>query len=251
MRKFIILFIVLFSFSQESMAREYLTNLENDNTGLLNEELRRMDSNYFRNKADITTNTVAVAALDGTNVGSEAEVFKERSGTDFVHRTIKAGSGITITENTNDIEISSSKIAFSAYTNADSGAISNQTKLVFITEEIDTGSDYVVADSKFITEEAGTYCFMVNLVVKVTVISGPPSSFKIYLFKNNASVAVSNTFVDHLAVNDEMFFSFQKLLTLAADDYIEVYADTGSATVQILRVGDGSKASRFEGFKVT
>jgi len=40
-----------------------------------------------------------------SNVGAEKEVFKQKTGVDLEFRTLKAGSGITLTENTNDIEI--------------------------------------------------------------------------------------------------------------------------------------------------
>ena len=40
-----------------------------------------------------------------SNVGAGADVFKQKSGVDLEFRTITAGTGITVTENTNEVEI--------------------------------------------------------------------------------------------------------------------------------------------------
>lgn len=44
----------------------------------------------------------------GINVGTGAEIYKEVSGSNFVLKTLVAGSNVTITENTNEIIINSS-----------------------------------------------------------------------------------------------------------------------------------------------
>ena len=56
--------------------------------------------------------TIAAAsageANTASNVGGEKEVFKAKSGVDLQFRTIKAGSGITLTQNVSDITVAAS-----------------------------------------------------------------------------------------------------------------------------------------------
>lgn len=59
------------------------------------------------------TDTVTIASAapgetnTGSNVGGGAEVFKTKTGVDFVHRTLVAGTDVTVTQGTNTITIAS------------------------------------------------------------------------------------------------------------------------------------------------
>lgn len=52
----------------------------------------------------------SVSGADGESVGDGYDVFKEVSGTTLRFRTVTGGTGITIAENTNDIEVSISSL---------------------------------------------------------------------------------------------------------------------------------------------
>lgn len=51
-----------------------------------------------------------------SNIGGENELFKQKVSTDLEFRTLKEGTGITITQNTNDLEISASGIGLPSAT---------------------------------------------------------------------------------------------------------------------------------------
>lgn len=77
-------------------------SLANDGTG---DDLREAFIKVNQNFAELDTRTEATTA---TNVGtSGANVFKELVGSELQFRKITGGNAITVTENTNEIEISS------------------------------------------------------------------------------------------------------------------------------------------------
>ena len=62
--------------------------------------------NAIRDKIESLSGSFGEANT-ASNVGGEKEVFKTKTGVDLVFRTLKAGSNITMTQNTNDITIDS------------------------------------------------------------------------------------------------------------------------------------------------
>ena len=77
-------------------------SLANDGTG---DDLREAFIKVNQNFAELDTRTEATTA---TNVGTTgADVFKELVGSELQFRKITGGNAITVTQNTNEIEISS------------------------------------------------------------------------------------------------------------------------------------------------
>ena len=68
--------------------------------GLADNDILRYDSgtSQWVNEPDTSAQTAS-------SVGGEAEVFKQKTGSDLEFRTVKAGTGITVTQNTDDVEI--------------------------------------------------------------------------------------------------------------------------------------------------
>lgn len=58
------------------------------------------------NFAELVSGTGFGESNTGTNTGSGSKVYKQKSGVTFEFRTLTGGSNVTVTENSNDIEIS-------------------------------------------------------------------------------------------------------------------------------------------------
>lgn len=68
----------------------------------------------------------------GSNLGTGAKVFKQKTGLDFEHRTIKAGADITVTEGTNEITI--------AYTGSSTPSLSSVAPAFMVQQKRLAGS---------------------------------------------------------------------------------------------------------------
>ena len=96
----------------------------------------------------VTVNPISGEANTGTNVGTGAEVYKSMSGTALQHRTLVAGTGINITENTDEIEIESTASGFYdgfAVCTADESVTGNTlTDSAYLTVSLDATSTYLI-----------------------------------------------------------------------------------------------------------
>lgn len=113
-------------------------------------------------KLDTFTNFQASSgeANTGTNVGSGSEVYKSMSGTALQFRTLTEGTGITLTENTNDIEIAVDSGGFydgSVVVSVDESVTGNTlTDSTYLTVSLDATSTYLIRAVLYLDDNASS-----------------------------------------------------------------------------------------------
>lgn len=116
-----------------------------------------------QNANDVTIDASAAGeANTASNVGGEKEVFKQKVGVDLQFRTLKAGTNVTLTQNTNDVTINASasgsttKMSVVAFNTASFGIPNNAvTKVIFNIVDFDPNSMYNATTGEF-TIPSGT-----------------------------------------------------------------------------------------------
>lgn len=116
-------------------------------------------------------------ANTASNVGGEAEVFKEKSGVDLVFRTLKEGTNITITQNANDVTIAAAAGSGEANTASNVGGGSGVFKQK-------TG-----VDLEFKSIVAGTNVTVTGNTNDVTIASRTWSTYDTYANRPAAGTA--------------------------------------------------------------
>lgn len=97
-----------------------------------NTEFEFINSVTSNVQTQINTIATSVGNITGSNVGTgEGNVFKQRSGDTLQFKTIKAGSGITVTDNTDDITIASTGGASANTALSNLASVNINTDLIF------------------------------------------------------------------------------------------------------------------------
>ena len=158
-----------------------------------------------------TTNIEPIADNGTVTLGSSGDTFTIPSGVTMVNNGTQTGFGGANTP------------SFLAYKNSDQGSISanTATKITYTTELYDT--DNTFASSRFTPGVVGKYYVFAFIYLASTADGNNP---EILFYKNGG--AVSTEFQVPGATKN-IPFSSSTMVELDADDYIEVYARTGTS----------------------
>jgi len=142
--------------------------------------------------------------------------------------------------------------AFSAYASATQNGLTSGSyvKIVFGTELLDTDNTFATNRFTVPTGGAGTYHFSSNLVLQATNGVSELIQANGAFYKNGSIYAQTGRFDGRNAgYSRETALNGSLTVTLAEDDYIEVYGlvVTGSGTGE---VNYGDKSARFSGYKI-
>lgn len=135
---------------------------------------------------------------------------------------------------------------FSAYKTTNQSA-SNDQKILFDTENFDTGSNYDSAtNSRFTAPVAGYYQFHTQLYV-----SSATTSTQVMFKKNGSTIAYGDA--QSSTNSSDVIVSGNLFIQLAANDYIEVFIFLGGGATRTIQgtAGVANIPTRFEGYLVS
>jgi hypothetical protein len=136
---------------------------------------------------------------------------------------------------------------FSAYLAGAQNVGTGATKVLFDTENFDTGNNFDITTNKgrFTAPVAGFYQFNTNVS---TTTAGSGTNIAVYFYKNGSPIVLGANIP--AAAGNNPGTSLSTLLSLNAADYVEVYIATGAAA-KALDTGAGASANTFSGFLVS
>ena len=155
--------------------------------------------------------------------------------------TITIPSGATITNNGTQTGFGGTNTSlFKAYYTGNGSISANTvTKIVFNNEYFDSNNVYDTSAGKFTAPEAATYYFQTQFYVGTAL-----STLQVRLYKNGSLLEIIG-----FSGSGAGAVTGSTILSLAQNDYIEIYARSTDGNTIYGNTGSG-ELTRFEGFKL-
>ena len=204
--------------------------------------------------AQVDTTAIANNAVDGTKIAMGSDAAGDvlyYNGTDYIRlpkgsagQILQINSGATAPEWVTRLATAS---AFRVHKNGTDQSISGTSpvKLTWSTALFDEGSEFSLANERFVATNAGTYFFHASLREKTA--SGDDDD--IYIYKNGSVysgystyMATGGSFLDSIPS-----LSVSCLMELGATEYAEVFYRTETTNVDI---EGGAANTWFEGYRI-
>ena len=204
--------------------------------------------------AQIDTTAIANNAVDGTKIAMGSDAAGDvlyYNGTDYIRlpkgsagQILQINSGATAPEWVTRLATAS---AFRVHKNGTDQSISGTSavKLTWSTKLFDKGTEFSLANERFVATNAGTYFFHASL--RETATSGDDDD--IYIYKNGSIYSAYSTYqtTGGSFLTSTPSLAVSCLMELGAAEYAEVFYKTEAANVDI---SGGVSNTWFEGYRI-
>jgi len=204
--------------------------------------------------AQIDTTAIANNAVDGTKIAMGSDAAGDvlyYNGTDYIRlpkgsagQILQINSGATAPEWVTRLATAS---AFRVHKNGTDQSISGTSavKLTWSTKLFDKGTEFSLANERFVATNAGTYFFHASL--RETATSGDDDD--IYIYKNGSIYSAYSTYqtTGGSFLTSTPSLAVSCLMELGAAEYAEVFYRTETTNVDI---SGGATNTWFEGYRI-
>ena len=204
--------------------------------------------------AQVDTTAIANNAVDGTKIAMGSDAAGDvlyYNGTDYIRlpkgsagQILQINSGATAPEWVTRLATGS---AFRVHKDGTAQSISGTSpvKLTWSTKLFDKGTEFSLANERFVATNAGIYFFHASLREAAT--SGDDDD--IFIYKNGSPYSVYSTMqtTGGSFLTSQPSLAVSCLMELGAAEYAEVFYKTEAANVDI---GGGASNTWFEGYRI-
>jgi len=170
------------------------------------------------------------------NIGTGAEIYVDASGNNPAElRTITQGANVVITQNANDIEVSSPTYYGSFFSTQTQTTIGSEQKIMTFnnTDANATLGFSIVANSRITAANTGIYNLAFSAQVKRRVGGGGAGNIYIWLKKNGSSVADTTTVLTLTNNNDLFVAAWNFFVPLNAGEFVELAWYSTTALIEL------------------